>query len=64
MLKATVGWRKKQKLFQITLAFDYAITNDNVSMYIKFRIILMYIEGSSQVHTFTIGSEWGNLSEF
>ena len=43
----------------MTLGFDYANTDDNVDVYIKFWIILIKIEGSPRVHTFTIGSEWG-----
>ena len=48
---------KKQELFPITLDFCCVVKNDNVSVYIKFQIVLINIEDSPQIRTFTIENE-------
>ena len=49
-----LGLRKNQQLFHINLFFCYVVTNDNMSVSIKFHIILRNIEDTPQIHTFTI----------
>ena len=58
-----LGWRKNDNCFRSITSFCYVVTNDIVSVYINFQIILTN-RGFPKIHTITIENELYNLSDF